>query len=512
MPVTIQDRDPNERRNRSAAMLSTARDEYAADIRRGHGGPSASARYADRIDDLVRDIASASGTAEMAPVAICALGGYGRRLLCLHSDLDLLIVFDGSIGSAEEQFVKSLLHPLWDLRLTVGHQIRELTDFEELEAGNPEFLLALLDARLLTGAASVFEIAATQLARAGKDASRQVLESLLALIDQRHNGFNNTFYQLEPDIKNAPGGLRDIASVQWIKTLIGDRWVDSARFDERRLYEAEDLLFRIRSILHLETGRNSNVLSHPLQERVAEVLRFGGASPQQRVEGMMGEYFRHAREVSRVLDWARGLASGPIPRVEPVPAGDGLELAADGIWFTDPKAAASDPTAWLAAFQEAFEDGCEVSDQALTLIQQNVDRFNAEDFVATDTQRQMIRHLLKPRRGLYARFSEMHDCGLLGRIFPEFQRIHSRVIRDFYHKYTVDEHTLKPWIGVAVRRANVQVVAEADEPDVTNGRRLPSGRREALPSSSTRPIRASSSVVQSLIGSAPSPPPGAQHW
>jgi hypothetical protein len=74
------------------------------------------------------------------------------------------------------------------------------------------------------------------------------------------------------------------------------------------------------------------------------------------------------------------------------------------------------------------------------------------------------------------------------------------------------ERTLKPWIGVAVRRANVQVVAEADEPDVTNGRRLPSGRREALPSSSTRPIRASSSVVQSLIGSAPSPPPGAQHW
>src|SRR5580700_1953464 len=141
--VRIQDREAKERRNRSAAMLSTARDEYAADIRRGHGGPSASARFADRIDDLVRDIASASANPETAPLAICALGGYGRRLLCLHSDLDLLIVFDGPIGPMEERFVKSLLHTLWDLRLTVGHQIRELTDFEQLEAGNPEFLLAL---------------------------------------------------------------------------------------------------------------------------------------------------------------------------------------------------------------------------------------------------------------------------------------------------------------------------------------------------------------------------------
>ncbi len=423
-------------------MLSTARDEYAADIRRGHGGPSASARFADRIDDLIRDIVSGVETSDTAPFAICALGGYGRRMLCLQSDLDLLFVFDGAIGPAEEQLVKSLLHLLWDLRLTVGHQVRELADFEHLEDGNPEFLLALLDARLLTGEPRLFETVTTQLSRAGKDASRQVLESLLALIEQRHAGFNNTFYQLEPDIKDAPGGLRDIASVQWIKTLLGDHWIESARFNERSLYEAEDLLFRIRSILHLEAGRNSNVLSHLLQERVADVMRFGGVTARQRVEGLMSEYFRHARDVSRVLDWARTSAQGPTPRIEPVPAGDGLELAADGIWFTDPGAAASDPALWLAAFHEAFEDGCEVSDQALTLIQQNVDRFNEDDFVATDDQRWMIRRLLTPRRGLYARFSEMHDCGLLGRIFPEFQRIHSRVIRDFYHKYTVDEHTL----------------------------------------------------------------------
>ena len=423
-------------------MLAGARDEYAADIRRGHGGPSSAARFADRIDDLVRDLLRSIRPLETAPFAIAALGGYGRRMLCLHSDLDLLMVFDGAIGPAEEQLVKALLHPLWDLKLTVGHQIRELVDFDRLDDGNPEFLIALLDARLLAGESRVFDAVSNQLSRVGREGSAQILASLLSLIDQRHEGFNRTLYQLEPDIKNAPGGLRDIASCRWIRTLAGDQWTDNARFNERRLDEAEDLLFRIRSILHLETGRNVNVLSHPLQERASEMLRFGGGSSQQRVEGLMGEYFRRAQDVMRVLEAARKAAAGPSVAGPLVPLGDGLELTGDGIWFTSPRSAAADPTLWLLAFQSAFENGCAVSDQALTLIEQNLERFTADDFVATETQRQMILGLLQPRIGLYARLSEMHDCGLLGRVFPEFGRIHSRVIRDFYHKYTVDEHTL----------------------------------------------------------------------
>jgi [protein-PII] uridylyltransferase len=431
-----------ERRDRFAAMLSTARDEYAADTRRGYGGPSAAARFSDRMDDLIRDLARDARTPDTAPFAICALGGYGRRMMCLHSDLDLLIVFDGEIAAAEEQLVKSLLHPLWDFRLTVGHQVRVLEDFDHLESGNPEFLLAVLDARLLTGDQRVFDVAAGQLGRAGHDASRQVLKSLLSLIDQRHAEFNDTFYQLEPDIKNAPGALRDVASARWIKTLAGKDWVDSPRFNEGRLYEAEDLQIRIRSILHLESGRNVNVLTHQLQEQAAALLRFGGENPGHRVEGLMGEYFRHAQSVTRVLEAARRAATPRRTRVAPIKAGDGFEVASDGVWFEDPRAAASNPTAWLLAFQTAFEMGCRVSDQALTLIEQNLERFNAEDFFATDQQREIIRGFLHPRIGLYARFSEMHDCGLLDKVFPEFARVHSRVIRDFYHKYTVDEHTL----------------------------------------------------------------------
>jgi UTP:GlnB (protein PII) uridylyltransferase len=192
---------------------------------------------------------------------------------------------------------------------------------------------------------------------------------------------------------------------------------------------------RIRSILHLEGRRDANVLSHALQETVADVLRFGGSNSQQQVEGLMSEYFRHARAVSQVLTWASRTGRAGSVNVVPVPVGANLEEAGDGIRFVDPREAASGSGTWLLGFQTAIERHAPVSDQALTVIQRNVERYAAEDFVSTEPERRVILNLFRPRPGLYARLSEMHDCGLLGRIFPEFERIHSRVIRDFYHKW-----------------------------------------------------------------------------
>jgi [protein-PII] uridylyltransferase len=371
-------------------MLAAARDEYAAESLRGRGGSDMVARYAGRMDGLVRQIADAAHLrCASAPWAICAIGGYGRRALCLHSDIDLLIVFDGRLSRSEEQFVNALLQPLWDLRLTIGHQIRELRELDDVDEGNPEFLLALVDARPVAGDERVFEAARARFPRTNDRHARGLLNSLLSLTRERHAAFNDTFYQLEPDIKEAPSGLRDIAAVRWIQELAGPDWNGSATVDGAQLEESEDFLLRIRSILHVECGRNKNVLSHTLQERVAEVLGFEGGSPQQRVESLMREYFRRARTVARALETARGLG-------RPAPRG-------------------FDAGAWIASYEMAG---------------------------AGEQQWKLIRDLLRPRPGLYADLSEMHDSGLLTRIFPEFERIHCRVIRDFYHKYTVDEHTL----------------------------------------------------------------------
>ena len=100
------------------------------------------------------------------------------------------------------------------------------------------------------------------------------------------------------------------------------------------------------------------------------------------------------------------------------------------------------PAMWVEAFRLALANDCGVSEQARTCIEENVDAFTADDFVGTEGDRQQVRSLFVPRPGLYHRLSEMHDCGLLSCIFPESGLIHSRMVRDFYHRYTVDEHSL----------------------------------------------------------------------
>jgi [protein-PII] uridylyltransferase len=414
----------------TSAALDAARQELIQDTIRGAAGRGAAERYADRVDTLLQRLFFDAPPAAQ-PVAILALGGYGRRHLTLHSDVDVLVLFDGPIGADDERFLRGFLNPLWDLPLVVGHQVRELADFARLETDNPEFLLALLDARRVVGDPALHSRFAAAFHRPETHAS--IFELLQDLIDQRHATFNRTLYQLEPDTKDAPGALRDLLAVRTIARLTDPGLLGRGPADPARLDDAEDFLLRVRSIVHLARKRNQNVLSHELQETAAQTLGYAG-EPQQRVERLMSDYFRHARIVSRSLEWARKTA--------PIPVGVNLVRSSDGIRFADAQRAAREPHTWVNAFQAAITHGTAVADEALALIQQHVDRCAVGDFFPTGDEQHALLHFLGPRPGLYARLSEMHDCGLLGRIFPEFQGICSRVVRDFYHKYTVDEHTL----------------------------------------------------------------------
>jgi [protein-PII] uridylyltransferase len=414
-----------------SAVLQAARQELIDDTTRGAAGRVAAERYADRVDTLLQRLFFQAPAATQ-PVAILALGGYGRRHLSLHSDVDVLVLFDHAIAADDERFVRGFLNPLWDLPIAVGHQVRELGDFDRLETDNPEFLLALLDARRVVGDPALYSRFLQAFHR--PDTHAAIFDMLQKLIDERHSRFNDTLYQLEPDTKDAPGALRDLLAVRTIARLSDPALLGHGLADPARLDDAEDFLLRVRSVVHLERKRNQNILTHELQEKTAQVFGYAGSQPQQRVERLMSDYFRHARIVSRSLDWARTTA--------PTPVGANLVRGRDGIRFVDTQLAAREPHTWLSAFQAAIDLETTVADDALGLIQQNVDRFAPEDFLPTAGERAALLHFLKPRPGLYARLSEMHDRGLLGRIFPEFQAIFSRVVRDFYHKYTVDEHTL----------------------------------------------------------------------
>jgi [protein-PII] uridylyltransferase len=428
-PTTTDPRQ--EARLARASRLEAARGELAEASGRGEGGRHAMRQYSHRMDALIQQLYADAGSLTQS-VTVFALGGYGRRELCLHSDVDLLVLFAGVIGLDDERFLHAFLNPLWDLGLTIGHHVREVSEGAALEADNSEFLLALTDARPVVGDATLLDqfLAASDVART----NTRTLEALKALIAERHARFNDTFYQLEPDVKEAPGGLRDLFGAQTIAKLSDPALLTNGGAGTRALEDAEEFLLRVRSVLHLEAGRHYNVLSHEVQERVAERLGYAGSTPSQRVERFMGDYFRHARAIDRSLRYALKSA--------PAPLGKNLVRGADGVRFIDTRVAAERPETWLALFQAAIDQSCPVADDALACVGQNAGRFAAEAFFPTKAHREALLHFLKPRPGLYARLSEMHDCDLLGQMLPEFKTINCRVVRDFYHKYTVDEHTL----------------------------------------------------------------------
>ena len=419
--------------------LATARDELVSQTRLAHGGLLAVRRYSARLDEIIGRIHLAAREHTETPYALVAVGGYGRRHMCLHSDVDLLMVFDGAIGTADERAVKAVLHPLWDLRLDVGHQVRELGDTSTVDPDNPEYLIALRDARFVAGDETVFGRFSDMCIREGAALEAPTLAALRDLVRQRHTQFQHTLYHLEPDVKDAPGALRDVSAIRLIVDL--DRQAQPIEFRAGRVREAEDFMMRIRSILHLERGRNLNVLTHELQEIVASTFGSPGEEPSTQVEALMSTYFHHARIISR------GLAASvkkrrQAPPQGPTPAGDGLVCRDREISFLDGTRASLQPHLWLGAFEAALDHDRDVSDQVLTCIERHGDRYPPERFFPGEGERDRLLRVLRPRPGLYARLSEMHASGLLGRMFPEFQRVYCHVIRDFYHKYTVDEHTL----------------------------------------------------------------------
>jgi [protein-PII] uridylyltransferase len=379
---------PSEPRTVRAQRLDAARRELIAATERGEGGRQALRQYSHRMDALVQQLFADAGPVSQL-VAVFALGGYGRRELCLHSDIDLLILFATTIERDEERFLHAFLNPLWDLGLTIGHHVREVQEGANLVTDNPEFLLALTDARPVVGDATLLDqffdlsdVAAT---------ATRTLEALKKLIVERHARFNDTLYQLEPDVKEAPGGLRDLFGAQTIAKLTDPALLAQGGSGARALEDAEDFLLRVRSILHLEANRHHNILNHELQEKAAQRLGSGGSTPRHQVERFMSDYFRHARAIDRSLRWALRAAPQPIAR--------NLVRSADGIRFVDARQAADRPETWLALFQAALDNGCAVADDALSCVQQHVGRYTPEEFLPTRAHREALLRFLKPQAG-----------------------------------------------------------------------------------------------------------------
>jgi [protein-PII] uridylyltransferase len=422
-------------------------------------------------------------------IALLAVGGYGRRELFPYSDVDLLYVLDGKVAEQEvKQPIRRMSQELWDAGIRLSPVTRKRSEAERFNADNVEFSLAMLDHRLLAGDAAVYErLAGVGLAKMLERENKGITASLLELTTERHAKYGDTLFHLEPNIKDCPGGLRDVHVCGWLKTLVdaagrgskaqvsksGSAAPEFGAADESEFQQAVEFLFVLRCFLHYRHERDDNTLDWQAQDAAAGLaIGLGGRKVRalgQEVKGAdaaywMRLYFRHARSVERRLtqmieeapggrqngaggNFASRALAGRMPgakgRRGAEPVGFGYKMEAGRVRLDGAGSAgdpAHDPDVVLQLFAAMSRTGCalervseERMSQALPLLSAHLEEGPA-----------LWRHLQEILLGPYAgkTLRAMHALGILELLIPEFHGIDALVIRDAYHRYTVDEHTM----------------------------------------------------------------------
>ena len=393
-------------------------------------------------------------------LSLVALGGYGRRLLFPYSDLDILFLFGNEKAEAEfRPLIADFSRTLWDLGFRVSSAGRTLEECKRIEEDNAEFHLALLDRRFLAGDEELFD-RLTQKILAGpeKQARPFLLAELTKLTKERHARYGNTIYHLEPNVKDAPGGLRDYQAAAWLRQIANgqkDGWKNSAG-EEELAADAVDFLSAIRCFLHYSNGRNDNTLTYELQTAAAErslgVASGAARNAKRSPEEWMRLYFRQARILNRLL--LRYIEQKPalplsfrerffsVARSARAEAGKAKPFAVrDGLLEVVDEPALSDRTVTFALFTEAARTGIPLSREAERAIFYILKH---PELPQKNTQINwaMLREILAADFPSMA-LRPMQRLSLLMEVLPEFKAIDSLVVRDFYHRYTVDEHSLR---------------------------------------------------------------------
>jgi [protein-PII] uridylyltransferase len=395
------------------------------------------------VDSQVRESYSAHLAAAFPKgLAVMAVGGFGRKELFPHSDVDVCLLVENEKAAAEgRSHISSFLQSLWDGNLRASHSVRTVAECCEVHEQNIELNISLLDQRFLAGDESLHALLEPRLAKFFDAQRMSLARHLCRLTRQRHAQFQDTIYHLEPNIKESPGGLRDLHLIGWLRKLQAAGMSELYRPEE--LDPARDFVFALRCFLHYRARRDNNMLSFDAQEELPEQAY----SPYTEPESWMRQYYRHVRSVygisSRAMDAVESknnsLLAGFREWRSRLSNSD-FTVARDRVYFKAPHAMEKDPELALRLFHFVARHGIRLSVEAERRIMENY--HHLEQYF--ETPRPLwpaVRELLaQPHAALGLRAAQ--DCGVLRLIFPEWKDIECCVVRDFYHRYTVDEHTI----------------------------------------------------------------------
>lgn len=374
-------------------------------------------------------------------MALLAVGGYGRRELFPCSDVDLLLLVDRQPQGRQKEALSEFLRALWDSGLRLSHSVRTPKECSELHDQNIELNISLLDQRLLFGDRELYQKLSGRLPKFLQARRVSLIRHLCQLARPRHAKYQNTIYHLEPNIKETPGGLRDLHLLWWLNKLREDHVVASEWLNG--LEPSRAFLASLRCFLHYRAGRDDNALSFEAQEELADQAFLPFDDPGE----CMREYFLRVRAVYRsavrAMDVSEGQHSSLLKsfrdwrsRLSNIE----FTVSRERVFFRSPAAIAFDPELVMRLFQFVARHGFRLALETERRIAEYLPLI--EDYYSQQKAHwvALVELLNQPQASVA--LAAMHENGVLGAVFPEWRRIECLVIRDFYHRYTVDEHTL----------------------------------------------------------------------
>lgn len=389
-------------------------------------------------------------------IALLAVGGYGRGELHPHSDIDLLLLLEQDGDAPFRQPIADFITFLWDIGLEIGHSVRSLNDCEREAKADVTVITNLLETRTLAGPESLRERMRARLSSKHIWPSDRFFAAKWQEQIARHYKHNNSEYQLEPNIKRSPGGLRDIQMIGWVakrhysqqryENLVMQGFMNDAEL--RILSQGQAFLWQVRYALHMLTGRAEDRLLFDHQRAIAELFGFRDTPERLAVEQFMKRYYRHVTALAGLNDMLLQHFDEMILRadeaLETQPLNDRFEVKGGYIQARDSSIFRRRPSALLELFllMALHPEIQGVRAATIRLIRDH--RHQIDDAFRDDLRHQsLFMELLRCGGNVPRQLRRMNRYGVLGKYLPEFGQAVGLMQHDLFHLYTVDAHTLR---------------------------------------------------------------------
>lgn len=414
----------------------------------GSSGRQLAAFYTQKIDGFLSGIFNSIESKK--PIALIAIGGYGRAELAPYSDIDIMFFAEDKTDSKK---VESVLYKLWDAGLTVGHCFRTSEECIAEAKKDLRTHTSLLEARFIAGDRDMYnyfhEKVYPELAYRKQ---KNFISGKLKEMEKRRRDFGGSVFLLEPNVKEGQGGLRDIHTVLWLsKIALKINNIEGiadiiSRNDFRRFIKAYDFLLKVRFCLHLISSRRDDTLSFSIQDYVSKKMGFNDSKKFSGSERFMRYFYLKASAVKEIASTISGmclrqwLITGDRGAARKKKITDNFLLYKGVIISSEKDILKNNPVSIIEAFCAFSKTGRYFSHTLREDIKRNLLLVGRK----VRNSRKAVAFFLEIFKGrrVYETLREMHETGALGRFIPEFGALKSLVIHEPFHRYTVDEHTM----------------------------------------------------------------------